>query len=273
MGAALGAVLGHQFDETEIDFRFDALGFKPEELENVQAVFVTVLFQVMGYIAKSDGRVSESEILGARKAMDRLDLKQSSRLLAMRLFNEGKQESFEIEAALRHFSRGCGSHSDLVRFLIKLEIEAALVEGRIHPEKERILFQLCDALAFSRYEFFGMRTRLQAERRLGDLRQGSPRMGHYNSFFEFQERAYREEGGSYTALHSCQGLQEAYAMLGLAITATPAEIKRAYRRAISRHHPDKLAAAGVPPHELHKATQMTQEIQKAYEAICRARSI
>ena len=44
-------------------------------------------------------------------------------------------------------------------------------------------------------------------------------------------------------------------------------IKRAYRKLMSEHHPDKLVAKGLPPEMMEMAKQKAQEIQKAYELI------
>ncbi len=46
------------------------------------------------------------------------------------------------------------------------------------------------------------------------------------------------------------------------------EIKQAYRRLISQHHPDKLVARKAPQHEIKAANEKTQQITKAYDKIC-----
>ena len=61
--------------------------------------------------------------------------------------------------------------------------------------------------------------------------------------------------------------------MGLTPSATDSEIKRAYRKLISQHHPDKLAAKGVSPERMKQATEQTQKIQKAYDAICKVRKL
>jgi len=45
------------------------------------------------------------------------------------------------------------------------------------------------------------------------------------------------------------------------------QIVKAYRRQMSRHHPDKLKANGLPDSMLEHAKERTQQIQVAYEAI------
>ena len=56
-------------------------------------------------------------------------------------------------------------------------------------------------------------------------------------------------------------------MLGVSESASNQEIKKAYRKLMSEHHPDKLAAKGVPDEMIRMATEKTAEISKAYDMI------
>jgi DnaJ like chaperone protein len=62
-------------------------------------------------------------------------------------------------------------------------------------------------------------------------------------------------------------LESAYETLGLKSTTSDAEIKRAYRRLMSQHHPDKLVAKGLPEEMMKMATEKTHQIRTAYETI------
>ena len=44
-------------------------------------------------------------------------------------------------------------------------------------------------------------------------------------------------------------------------------IKRAYRKRMSEHHPDKLASKGLPEQAMEIAKRKAQDIQAAYEMI------
>ncbi len=68
-------------------------------------------------------------------------------------------------------------------------------------------------------------------------------------------------------------LAEAYEILGVAGTATDAEVKRAYRKLMSENHPDKLVARGLPESMLEVAKQKTQAIQSAWERVREARGM
>ena len=62
-------------------------------------------------------------------------------------------------------------------------------------------------------------------------------------------------------------LAQAYSVLEASPGMSDDQIVKAYRRQMSRHHPDKLKANGLPDSMLERAKERTQQIQAAYEAI------
>ena len=50
-------------------------------------------------------------------------------------------------------------------------------------------------------------------------------------------------------------------------------MKKAYRKQMSKHHPDKLTSQGLPPEMLTMAKEKTQEIQQAWELIKQQRGL
>ena len=272
IGAALGAALGHQLDQGGFEnFRLDGAGFGAEDAQRLQMTFFGATFQIMGHIAKADGRVSEAEIEAARAIMNRMMLPDHLRKSAMRLYNDGKREGFDLNGVLDQFQAECRGRAYLIRMFITLQVEAALADGRLTPAEEGLLLRICDRLHFSRYEFFGIKTRMETERRFagfgpgGGFRQEQNHQQHYQRQ-QWQHR-YEPPRPRETPI------SEAYAALGLTPSATDSEIKRAYRKLISQHHPDKLAAKGVSPERMKQATEQTQKIQKAYDAICKVRKL
>jgi DnaJ like chaperone protein len=62
-------------------------------------------------------------------------------------------------------------------------------------------------------------------------------------------------------------LENPYTILGVPPSASKQEVKRAYRRLVSQHHPDKLIAAKASAERIKQANIKTQQIRKAYEQI------
>jgi DnaJ like chaperone protein len=68
-------------------------------------------------------------------------------------------------------------------------------------------------------------------------------------------------------------LAECYAELEVDANISDPELIKAYRRQMSRHHPDKLVANGLPESMAQMAKEKTQRIQEAYEGIRAARGM
>ena len=66
-------------------------------------------------------------------------------------------------------------------------------------------------------------------------------------------------------------IQLADKILAVAPDASDDAVKKAYRRLLNQHHPDKLVAKGLPEEMMKLASEKTHEIRKAYERIRAAR--
>src|SRR6187551_3221772 len=71
-GAIIGLILGHFYDQGASTIRRSGGG--GAGVLEISERFFTATFEVMGHVAKSDGRVSEEEIAAARKVMAELRL-------------------------------------------------------------------------------------------------------------------------------------------------------------------------------------------------------
>jgi len=252
LGAMFGAAMGHQYDQgrdSEGPFRTEV---ESAEQYRVQMAFFTALFSVMGHLAKADGRVNEMEIDLTRKIMTRLRLSEDMRKTAMRLFTDGKRADFKLNETLDQFSSECRKHFSLTRVFVEIQLELALADGLLHAAEERLLLQICEKLRFSRFEFHALKAALEAQLRLarggwrGQADHGRPRP---------------------------PSLDESYATLGINAAADDEAIRRAYRRLLSKHHPDKLAAAGATEEKIKLANEKTHEIRKAWDVIRKARHL
>lgn len=71
------------------------------------------------------------------------------------------------------------------------------------------------------------------------------------------------------ARHVRVGDFDPYMVLGVPRGATPDEVKSAYRKLASEHHPDRLVARGVPAECIRLATDRMASLNRAYDLISR----
>ncbi len=67
------------------------------------------------------------------------------------------------------------------------------------------------------------------------------------------------------------GNRDPFAVLGLSPDVTDDELRRAYRRLVAEHHPDRMVAKGVPDELLGLASAKMAAINTAYREITQAR--
>jgi len=249
LGALLGVALGHNFDKGLKGLPGDE-AFSSGDRERVQTAFFTAAFAVMGRVAKADGRVSPEEIRMAEAVMAQMSLNATMRRTAINLFNQGKSAGFDLDAVLEQFRHECHGRSTLIGMFVEIQLQAAYADGRLDPAEDRLLREVCRKLGVSEFDYHRMERMVRAER--GFAAGGA--------------------GGSRgTAGAPRPSLDDAYQLLGVAPDASDAEVKRAYRRLLSQHHPDKLVSKGLPEEMMKVAAQKTHEIRQAYELIREAR--
>jgi DnaJ like chaperone protein len=251
LGAILGASVGHQFDAGMQGIKLDE-NLSPGDQHRVQMAFFTATFSVMGHIAKADGHVSSAEINLARRIMDEMGLSGDMRKTAIKLFQQGKKADFPLHDALTQFRKECHRRTNLMRMFMEIQIQAAFADGVLDRAEETVLHNICAHLHFSRFEYETLKLQFQAQQR----------------FYRYSQQHHHQRQTTGTQKNT---LDEAYAVLGVNASAGETEVKKAYRRLISQHHPDKLVAKGLPEEMMTLAKEKTQQIRKAYETIRDAR--
>ncbi len=254
-GAVMGAVIGHMFDESAgFGYANSAYATAAAEAEaagapgaSVSEVFFRTTFELMGHVAKSDGRVSEAEIGAARRLMAELRLGPAEINAAIACFRAGKSAGFDADWSIEQLRAACAMRHDLLRAFMELQLRAALAGNDMSLPARRILTRVAERLGMSGLEFAHMEAALRAR----------------------QQGRWGPPGGQ----PSEKPLSGCYAELEVGPHVSDQEVTKAYRRQMSRHHPDKLVANGLPESMAQVAKEKTQRIQEAYEAIRAARGM
>lgn len=226
-GALLGGLLGQVLDRRLRLHSWSAL-WQRLGLQQPDRTDDMLLFVLLGRLAKCEGRVLPVHIEQARSEMQRLGLGDADRQRAIDAFSRGKTGRDSLRAPLR---RQRLQSEALLRACWRM----AWVDGRVgQVEQELILLW---------GKWLGVSPATQA---------------HLNAAYAPKQGSMASAGGSY---------EQALRLLGVAADSEPAQIKRAYRRLLSRHHPDKLAGSGAGAERVREATEKTRELHNAYGVI------
>jgi DnaJ like chaperone protein len=229
VGSLLGVLVGHQFDQS--------LSGRRGSVREISRLFFETTFEVMGQVAKVDGRVSEDEVRVARRIMQGMRLTDAQVQSAIERFTRGKSPDYPLEARLAELAVQLGGHGDLARAFVQIQLQSAIGAGEVGADKRQVLWRVANALGVSRAE-------------LAQL--------------EAMVRGFERGAAQPTP---AQSLDAAYKVLGVVPQASNDEVKMAYRRLMSQHHPDKLVARGLPQSMSGVAEQKTHEVRTAYERI------
>ena len=251
VGAVVGVMLGHQFDAhsgPEVVRRpgvGSGAGASPTQ---IGVRFFSTTFQVMVHVAKSDGRVSEQEIQAARAVMSELRLQPAQVQVAIACFTEGKAPQFALNSALNALYAGCAGRPDLMRAFVEIQMRAALMGNDLQTAARGVLQNIANRLGLGPMEF-----------------------AHIEAVLRMRRNSHGPGGAQ--AGDEASRLAQAYKVLECTPQNSNEELSLAYRRQLSRHHPDKLKANGLPDSMIEHAKQRTQQIIEAWELVRERRGI
>jgi DnaJ like chaperone protein len=232
-GLIIGGLIGYA---ASFAFRQFVVG----TLQVAQSQLLDSTFSIMGALCKADNVVTRDEINAVQQIFDMLKLQGESRELAKAAFNRGKQTGFDLDAAVDQFARISRGRGPLLQLFLQLQCMAVVADGRIDPAEHAMLVRIAQRLGLTEADVSQLEALLRAAMGGPSATGGKPQKDR---------------------------LDDAYVALGITPDAKPAEIKRAYRKLISKNHPDKLAARGLPESMRPVAEERSRELNSAYDMI------
>lgn len=222
-------------------------------------LFLTVAFEVLGHLSKAKGQVTQDDINIASQFMGRLQLDSEKRKLAQDSFNRGKSANYPLQERLNELYTQYRYRKKVLNIFCEQLIQAAISDGTLHQKEEQILYSVAQAFHIPRAQMAMYIQMMMASYQF----QRGQQYQQYNQ--NRQQGGYHQ--GSYQRQSAQSDIDNAYRILGVDPNADNTTIKRAYRKLMNEHHPDKLVSKGLPKEMLEAAKKRAQEIQAAYDLI------
>ena len=229
---------------------------RPSHKAKVQESYFEALFTSIGKLAKADGIVSAQEIHKCELIMQNMRLDATQRKAAIRFFDIGKQTNFNINPVIDKFHRATGRSFSVKQMFLEMLIEVATAEGKINQTEWDFLDNVCQRIRFPQQLLIAL-----VKMRGFNVQGESARSGSQS--YSNQRNQQRQQKWTPPRQHKVNS----YEVLGVSASDSKTVIRRAYKKLMSSHHPDKLIAKGLPPEMVEIAKKKTQNIQAAWEDV------
>lgn len=267
MGALLGFILGFLSDRKppapHLASETMSQGPRPGPRDGVfpfgmtdslqRSTYLIGIIVLSAKLAKSDGRVSRTEINCFRRVFHIPDAELGR---VGSLFDEARTSADGYEPYAARLAQIFHFTPQILEDILLGLFAVALADGTALSRQEDAMLRRIGLLfGFEHTAFLRL----------------AERAGVHIAPRADQEQA-RTNGSKSTASNT-DPLAVSYALLGLDQTASDADLKKAYRLLIRKHHPDKLVAKGAAADKIAEATEKMKNLNAAYDTICKDRGI
>ena len=192
------------------------------------------LFEISGYLAKLDGKISREEITAITNLMDEMQLDRDQRCQAKDLFHRGKQASEEKMLALvSNLQDQYHETPEVLNILVMILMQVAWSDGDMADPEQQMIRIIAMQLSLNEIALNSIEAAVCCE---------------------LQNIKYLD-------------LHDAYKMIGISDAASHHHIKQAYRNLLKTYHPDALHSKGLPKEMLVFGKRLSQTFNLAYDRI------
>lgn len=221
-----------------------------------QEDFTDHILILAAYIAKADqNRLLRSEMMYVHSYLER-SLSPDKVAAAMLRFRDILNENTNITPVCDYLRMNATIYEKLM--ILQFLFGFATADGEIRDDEIEALQYISDLCGISRSSFESLKSMYM------NYHQG----GYYNTGYNRSQESYQS---SSRAFISQDTLENDYKILEITPNATDDEVKKAYRTAAKKHHPDKVNHLGE---EVRKAAEIKfAQVNEAYEHIKKSRNI
>jgi DnaJ like chaperone protein len=209
--------------------------FVANKRQHVTGLFLDSVFSMLAKMAKADGVITKEEIDAVTRFINSIRLNSKDKKSAISAFRSASISDRSIYDYASQYREVAGAEMREIVYAVLWDI--AYSDGILHENEDEILRKIP--------EYLGLNAGL---------------------YGQYKQRINNQSG------QSNANIDKDYEILGCTKDSSDKEIKRAYRKAIGKHHPDKIQSQGLPKEFMDYANEQSKNINKAYEAIKKSRS-
>lgn len=244
-----------------------------KRIKHREDMFLRRLFGILAKMAKADGKIDAWETHAAEGAFARFERAGARRKFCAGVFNSAKNGRTPIERLAAEFAAKWATTEDCLA-VYELLWDIACAKGVLRPVHKEMLRKVCVPLGqppryfeiYYRRHKATVREVSQDETENASERKRKTSRGRRN-------RGAAGDGPATPPPRQKTPLEEAYETLGCGPSDANDAVRRAYRNAAKRHHPDLLRAKGGSDAQIRAASEMMVRINAAWELVRRARGI
>ncbi|SFV88007.1 DnaJ-like protein DjlA [hydrothermal vent metagenome] len=192
--------------------------------------FINSLFSMLAKMAKADGIITKEEIDAVTQFMNTIRLSSKDKEIAINAFRKASLSQQSIYEYASQYKAVASAEMRGVVYAVLWGV--AHSDGVLHKQEDEILRKIP--------EYLGLHNGIY-----NDYKNNTNSQNHWDK----------------------ADIDKHYETLECTKDNSDKEIKKAYRKAISKHHPDKIQSQGLPKEFMDYANEQSKKINKAYDAI------
>jgi len=236
-GAVMGAALGHAAEEGTRSPQLDPRPEMAAHISSKEQLFSIGVIVLSAKLAKSDGPVKRIEIDAFKRVFRIPD--ENMRDVGL-LFDRAREEVGGFEPFATRMGVAFADQPQMLEEVLAALHHIARADGPMTRGEAIFLAKV--------------RTAFRLDEAAGERASAG------------------RAGGSFPGAAEPIGV-DPYSVLGVPAGASDDEVRQAWRQLMREHHPDSLAARGLPEELVRGATRKVAEINAAWDRIKRARNL
>lgn len=256
-------------------------------MDQSQKRFLAALAALLAKMAMADGVVTSEELGKVSSIWNKLGLDHEQSEYCTLSFQIAQKDGVPIKRYVQEFV-ATRFGVDAREFLYGLMWDVACADGILHKREKTLLEELPNDLGlpvdsfdiyYRRYVLNGRLAKdeeVEARKRVAKEKAEEAqkrKAAQEEARRRVEEDARRRRERASIGVSVPRDIDSAYVLLGCTPSTTVESLKKAYRAAAMRWHPDRLRSEGVPQELIEKANEKMAAYNAAWDIIKRYRNI